>query len=273
MDLQPVFDRMQALHDSLDVLLTKTEQWKETSSTMMPVDFSESVVAISLRVMSKIKLNSARIKVHRYCAFSDIPVFSQRHCDLKEATMANPGVSDQGSMDSQSPCCTSLASAPGFAPFLAATASDDSGSPSPSCFEGYEGHMTPFPFTSNDSSQICLRSGLSIAKAFTSLPYPCPVSSPRNSLATQDWTRLPRTMPSFACCAMQSAYALLNSHHRAYVMAESGTGDQFAVNLLAQCEAGLQSIRTTLENYSIAFEALSGMRGESLSVKQSRALP
>lgn len=33
--------------------------------------------------------------------------------------------------------------------------------------------------------------------------------------------------------------------------------------LLAQCEQGLYSILGTLENYSVAFEAIAGMRGES----------
>lgn len=210
--------------------------------------------------MSKIKLNSARIKVHRYCAFSDIPVFSERHCDLKKATPMSTDLSDQGSV-SLSPCCGSSLPAIGSV----AASSESSVSPSPSYSGIIDSPPFAFPFTSNDSSRLCLKSGLSIAKAFGSLPIPCPVTSPMENLATRDWTHLPRTMPSFACCAMQSAYALLNLHHKAFVMIGNSANDHQITNLLTQCEEGLQSILAALDNYSMSFEALSGMRGKFVS--------
>lgn len=105
-------------------------------------------------------------------------------------------------------------------------------------------------------------------------------------------------MPSFACCAMQCAYALLMVHQKtktlntyqqqqqaAYISntgaaglsgnggaggdtpaASAGSGGQqppgLVGNLIARLNQGLMSILGTLENYAVASEALGGMRGE-----------
>jgi hypothetical protein len=73
----------------------------------------------------------------------------------------------------------------------------------------------------------------------------------------------PRTMPSFACCAMQCAYVLLMVHQKTQSMylgmsADSGT---LAKNLLDRLQSALLSILATVENYGLTFEALGGMRG------------
>lgn len=76
----------------------------------------------------------------------------------------------------------------------------------------------------------------------------------------------PRTMPSFACCAMQSAYALLMVYHKTKSMyPENDTTNLLVGNLLVGLQQGLGSISATLENYAAAFEALSGMRGEKMA--------
>lgn len=97
-------------------------------------------------------------------------------------------------------------------------------------------------------------------------------------------TVCPRTMPSFACCAMQCAYALLMVHQKTKTMypyslavargsVDEGRGGQgggpggtpVAVNsLLMRLQQGLTSIHATLANYATAFEALGGMRGTSV---------
>lgn len=104
----------------------------------------------------------------------------------------------------------------------------------------------------------------------------------------------PRTMPSFACCAMQCAYALLMVHQKTktvYMYSRGGDGGQqqqqqllqqqqqqpppqgpgggtspMVVNsLLMRLQQGLTSIYGTLANYATAFEALGGMRGELIN--------
>ncbi|KAH0293789.1 hypothetical protein KCU62_g885, partial [Aureobasidium sp. EXF-3399] len=81
-DWTEISSRMQNLHNTIEPLLSQSNQW--TDAKPCSAD-PEAVVAFSLKQMSKIKLNSARIKLHRYCAFYDIPVFSETHCDLKKS--------------------------------------------------------------------------------------------------------------------------------------------------------------------------------------------
>lgn len=128
-------------------------------------------------------------------------------------------------------------------------------------------YLHPFPFSNHESSRLCLNSALAIAAAFEALPLPASASAESLGLA-------PRTMPSFACCAMQSAYTLLMVYHRTWVLAQQQTPLEGAIQqqeksvqdnatrLLEKCDQGLRSILSALDNYSIAFEALGGMRDQ-----------
>lgn len=117
-----------------------------------------------------------------------------------------------------------------------------------------------------------MNSALAIAAAFEALPTP---SASEAVAAGGELGLSPRTMPSFACCAMQSAYTLLMVYHRTWVLAQSAqeratqgpregvqdTQDK-ATQLLIRCDQGLRSVLSALDNYSIAFEALGGMRDQ-----------
>lgn len=77
----------------------------------------------------------------------------------------------------------------------------------------------------------------------------------------------PKTMPSFACCAMQCAYVLLSVYNKtqtAYPEAGASPGSVLVSDLLSRLQQGLLSTLATLENYGTAFEALGGMRGQSV---------
>lgn len=130
---------------------------------------------------------------------------------------------------------------------------------------------TNFPFSSHQSAKICLKSALAIAHAFDELPFPNPTGTvplgPVLFLSPTSTIVCPRTMPSFACCAMQCAYALLMVHQKTKTLYgvdhPAGAAPPFVVNsLLARLQQGLTSIYGTLANYATAFEALGGMRGE-----------
>lgn len=74
-------------------------------------------------------------------------------------------------------------------------------------------------------------------------------------------------MPSFACCAMQCAYVLLSVYNKtqtAYPEAGGSPGSVLVSDLLSRLQQGLLSTLATLENYGTAFEALGGMRGQSV---------
>ncbi|CAK7198361.1 hypothetical protein SEUCBS139899_001022 [Sporothrix eucalyptigena] len=94
-DMEPIYRRMTDLENRIAPMIERAESWTFTGSLAPPVDPAETCLIRSLRSMARIKLNSARIKVHRYCAFYDVPVFSGRHCDLKSITGSSPEVYEQ----------------------------------------------------------------------------------------------------------------------------------------------------------------------------------
>ncbi|KAF3065017.1 C6 zinc finger domain-containing protein [Daldinia childiae] len=270
-DMNRIFNRMRDLERLLEPLITKSESWVLNCPLTQLVDRRESVLSQSLRCISRIKLNSARIKVHRYCAFFDLAVFSGKHCDLKSTTEKDT-VDSPDVIQLQS-CCTTLSSTPSV------HSSPSGGSVSPTLSSrstpntdccGFTYQPAPvmtFPFSTHQSSKICLKSALNIAQAFDSLPYPNPSGllcdtpcyiGPNSTLIT------PRTMPSFACCAMQCSYALLMVKDRTETMYPTATGEAGPLvdNLRDRLQQGLVSILVTLENYATAFEALGGMRDQ-----------
>lgn len=89
-------------------------------------------------------------------------------------------------------------------------------------------------------------------------------------------------MPTFACCAMQCGYALLmlcfkastfhksSSNDRAVdgsnaAAGGSTSGNSSLAGFMNELQQSLKLVVRCLGNYSIAFEAIQGMRGEFLS--------
>lgn len=159
--------------------------------------------------------------------------------------------------------------------------------PNPESNEPGTSHL---PFNSHHSAKICLRSALNIAQYFDELPYPNPIGVIQSQglpgfLSPTSGIICPRTMPSYACCAMQCAYALLMIYQRTksvYPLSVAewnmelpspwrgesvmDVGDDLRSastrNLLVRLHRGLTSMSATLANYATAFEALGGMRGK-----------
>jgi hypothetical protein len=206
-------------------------------------------------------LGSARIKIHRYSAFSDLPVFTKPYCDLKPA----PTNFDMGFVEDLAEWLTSCAC--DQQSYSGSNAALEQSSPpelhvSGPCYDDKSSNNITLPFSKHESSRICLASALNIAQAFEALPYP-PTDS--GSLESNP---VPRTLPSFACCAMQAAYALLMVCNQAWAMQTGAMpATEHPQKLLTQCEQGLYSILNTLDNYATAFEAIRGMRGKLSFVK------
>lgn len=292
------FEKMHSLHKHIDELILFANQ--EPLATSPQSTDPEVTAAQALRCMSIVKLNrfvsflqkeqspvsnvdptpkySARIKLHRYSAFSDIPVFTKRYCDLKQA----PSNLDLGFVDDLVQWLTSCAcDQTSHIQTSEANNSFSSTSTSTPTPTNHPSTNPPtLPFTKHESSLLCLTSALTIAHAFKSLPYPTPSPPPNQNFSQTHPPPIPRTLPSFACCAMQSAYALLMVCNQAWAMQTTGatilqvdasTHDHSLCGgalgpqpskLLAQCERGLYSLLGTLENYAVAAEAIGGMRGE-----------
>lgn len=119
-----------------------------------------------------------------------------------------------------------------------------------------------FPFSNYTSTSICLEAALSIAQMFDSLPYPRPTYDKEYS-SLEFPSIVPRTMPSFACCAMQSSYAMLMLYYKSRAITP-GTVDSPLSDidqLSEELQHGLECVIGAVRNYSMAFEALGGMRG------------
>ncbi|GJD01116.1 hypothetical protein ColKHC_09941 [Colletotrichum higginsianum] len=260
-DMTRIYTRMKEMEQYLEPLNAMADSWILQSTTTTPLDPTEEVLSRSL---------SARIKLHRYCAFFDMPVFSGKHCDLKSKS-DNDGNTEPRSWPSCS--CSSMMSLP--SPPVPTT-SNGSTTPTDKKSSPHSEHSpngnspAAFPFSSHQSAKICLKAAINIAQSFDDLPYPNPFGQlcpPPCYLAPTSTIVCPRTMPSFACCAMQCAYALLMVNHKTKAMyPENALTTPMVESLLLRLQTGLASISATLENYATAFEALGGMRDQIRSV-------
>lgn len=133
-----------------------------------------------------------------------------------------------------------------------------------------------FPFSSHASSKVCLHAALNIVSLLDNLPYPNPTNEipymtpPFMSPASR--VEIPRTMPTFACCAIQAGYVLLMLCFKARVFNKNNpSGPESVVDgntlpptlngFLNELQQNLRLVVRSLSNYSIAFEAVQGMRG------------
>ncbi|OQE33003.1 hypothetical protein PENFLA_c001G05949 [Penicillium flavigenum] len=286
-----MFERMQQLDAWTHSVIAQAELLPLLPQTSDFGDHNESITAQSIRAISRIKLSrfesfafsylnptnndpSAQIKTHRFRAFSDIPLFIKRHCDL---TAANPNnttttVSTKPAGIHNLTCsCSNLnsferaASTEYMTPSDSSTSSDihpeiNSYAPQYAQYPFAAG----FPYSTQQSAKICLQAALVISRMFHSLPVPQPLLDPQQ----QQGRPLPRTMPSFACCLMQSSYAMFMLYYKARVAKqlapepENEHGGDSTGQLIEELRQGLERIIGAVSNYSLAFEALDGMRDE-----------
>ncbi|PQE18685.1 c6 zinc finger domain-containing protein [Rutstroemia sp. NJR-2017a BBW] len=261
-----LWNRMTELERTIEPLVNEAETWTFHSSGN-PASM-EGDVARNLRLMARIKLN--RIKVHRYCAFSDMPVFTKKHCDLSSDPAAGKGP-PQGCG-----CSSDLQQA--------SLSLNESTVGSPALTDNSSLFDSPlFPFSGRFSSKICMQSAFRIAQSFKDLTFPHPGMSGIGSQGLKFSSRqnLPRMVPIFSCCAMQGSYAMIMLCHRTLAIRESNPFDsslQARVDILfTQLHEGVKLILDALKNYSIANEALTGMRDqiqmalESVATAQSQS--
>ncbi|KAI0872957.1 hypothetical protein GGS24DRAFT_491136 [Hypoxylon argillaceum] len=266
-DMTRIYNRMRELEGLIEPLIAQSESWPSNYLLTQSVDPSEAVLGNALRCMSRIKLNSARIKVHRYCAFFDIAVFTGKHCDLASLpSLPRMDVDSSEPQRLQACCMTTLHSSPSACSHSTGSLSPGSSdSPSPGVSSYTQPAVPEFPFSRHESSRICLKAALNIAASFDAMPYPNPTGEYCETpifLGSRSTFITPRTMPSFACCAMQCSYALLMVKDRIESIYPKSNGSSSLVdNLRDRLQQGLLSVLATLENYGTAFEALGGMRG------------
>ncbi|KAL4931502.1 uncharacterized protein BDV17DRAFT_301764 [Aspergillus undulatus] len=259
-----IFESMQRLDTWASTILAQSSLPIPPTDGILP----ERTTAQSIRVISRIKLSSAQIKIHRFRAFSDIPIFLKRHCDLTKANSDEP-MSESPAKISNHPeeissigcSCSSLDQFQQSSSSESAPSSTSSTSSEIQSIPQYS-FIGEFPFTSQHSARVCLRASLLLSHMFQSLPMPQPLSDHNHSapvLQLLPQNQYPRTMPSFACCLMQGSYALLMIFYR---MSLEKQANQQSVRLTEELRQGLGRIITAATNYTISFEALNGMKDD-----------
>ncbi|KAK4937188.1 hypothetical protein LTR10_022093 [Elasticomyces elasticus] len=221
MDPNSLHDKQAMLDNDIDTILQKYSTTPvEADFPSPPTDFEERSVAKSLRSQALIKLNSAKIKLHRYRAFQDVPVFTRKHCDLDQADVSTPrqlGCACHSVGPRMSPVNTTMPGRKSTTPSMPETTNNE-------------------PFNDPSAAKTCLKAALAIGRAFEALPLPNPIQLPLPScytLLTLCYRSLERQ------CMYQRSLA-----------AEKGLDELYA---------GVSRVLAALQNYSIAFEALNGM--------------
>ncbi|KAF2670353.1 hypothetical protein BT63DRAFT_478522 [Microthyrium microscopicum] len=251
-NLDIICDRMQQLEQEMAPLVAQADKYAQCMPSFNPVDSDEEIVAETLKSMARVKLNSARIKLHRFCAFFDHPIFSKKYCDLKPISSPLDFRDRTPSMSSMACCSTSMISMNiNMDLDLPLTPSEPTVASSGQDFRSTGDLIELFPFSSRASQKICLKSALNIVQSFETLPYPFLISN----------KPMPRTMPSMSCCAMQAGYALLMLRQKT-LAEKNASNDIYVQTLFIKMHRALVSIASTLENYSIASEAIAGMRDQ-----------
>ncbi|KAL4744550.1 hypothetical protein BDW72DRAFT_188261 [Aspergillus terricola var. indicus] len=224
---------------------------------------AETAVAKGTWAIARILIHTAQIRLHRVKALLNAPIFLQQYCGLASIN----------------------GNSAGFHRSIVRTTD-------------WASHL---PFNEEESSVKCLRSALTVARAFVRFPVPMlvpPAPDPLREMAAQGpaaggnggvltsfHAGGPALLPYFACCAMQSCYALLMVLYKLRAASATdrlavcyhllhhpspGTEIQDSERLEEEIRHGVQSLRSSLR--SSLFEAINGMGNEIDSAQKAAFL-
>ncbi|CEJ58569.1 hypothetical protein PMG11_07223 [Penicillium brasilianum] len=238
--------QIKSLDAVITTLMTKSDQYLRYTFD----EDGEGLIAENMWRISRIVIYTARARLHRFRAFMDFPLFLDRYCHL-------------ASINTNYPSSTPV--------------------PSPTWVTDRNSF---FPFTEQESSNVCLKTALVVATAFRNLPYPNPYGtqhrerSPMTSRSMISSVGLirksPHTIPYFACCAMQSCYSLLMILHKIRACLatdrlascyhllnkpETATEISDAERLIEELRHGVEFLGMSLKS-DIMFEGVGGMGRE-----------
>ncbi|EAU34817.1 predicted protein [Aspergillus terreus NIH2624] len=237
--------RMVALDSQIASLLLACREAPPVSQMAPSSGSPEYVASTTMRAFAEIKLHTARIKIHRLCAFQDLTNAPTSQTCARDRPVPPP-------IDVRAPSSPSDINL------------DPMPAPDVSVPSGVRGLR--FPFAADVSSKICLHAALNTVTLLDNLPYPNPAHETARRAQTAR-LELPRTMPTLVCCATQAGYALLMLCLKARGFQETEAGvDGLRAPSLAEFRSDVQqSLRLVVKlvgNYALAFEALQGIRDE-----------
>ncbi|KAL6886043.1 hypothetical protein GGI43DRAFT_431851 [Trichoderma evansii] len=136
-DFSAVNEQMKLLDKWVLQVSARAESYVPVSNPTELDCVYESTTAQVMRRLSRIRLSSTRIRLHRFHAFSDTPLFSENHCDLKTTNTFNTSANISHNAN--------------VTPY----------------------NMLQSPaFTYDQSTDICVASALTIARQLQRLPFP-----------------------------------------------------------------------------------------------------
>ncbi|KAF7591315.1 hypothetical protein BBP40_001691 [Aspergillus hancockii] len=218
--------RMTELDRQISSLLFRCRDAPLVSQMAPQPDSVEFMASKTMRDFAEIKLHTARIKLHRLCAFQDIMSSQSRHPNTPTPIEAD--------------CPMGMSSEISSKPVLLEDVSRIS-----------QIHRLQMPFSCESSSKICLHAALNIVTLLDNLLYPNHTS---DALINTQYdsggsgNELPRTMPTVAR-AMQTTTADGVNPLDTTSLSDFRNELYHNLRLIVKC----------LGNYSIAFEAIQGI--------------
>ncbi|CAG8937041.1 unnamed protein product [Penicillium salamii] len=192
---------------------------------MVTCEGPDATAVRNLWLMARFLAHTARLKLHRFRAFGDHPVFLDKFCDLSSVTNL---------LFSELP----VSASPGWLSEVASF----------------------HPFTEEDSTQVCLRSALVLSRVMRAISWPN-ISQSEDVVGVSSLSpyrvQYPRSLPYIACCGMQSCYVFMmllrkirtsvNSNEFSdsrYLLGwtEPGTERQAAERFIEELRHGVKSI-------------------------------
>ncbi|KAL6861963.1 hypothetical protein J3F83DRAFT_746297 [Trichoderma novae-zelandiae] len=219
-----IYEKRELLDKWVVQVSAQAESFAPVSSSMELDPASESTTAEVMRRLSRIRLSSTRIRLHRFQAFSDTPLFSENHCDLR-----TPNTHHASATLTHEPEAS---------------------------ITTYNMLQSP-PFTYDQSTEICVASALTIARQLQRLP------SPRTSTGAPSPRAMPTctccAMQASYVLLMQFYKLHATSQVGRTVLRDLPVDTE---RLVAELRHGLEDILAAMNNFATAFEAIAGMRDE-----------
>ncbi|KAH7014788.1 C6 zinc finger domain protein [Ilyonectria destructans] len=217
-----IYEQMDKLDRWVVLAAARAESDLPVLSTAQLDPASELVTAQVMRRICRIRFSSARIRIHRYHAFSDIPLFGKNHCDLTPSNILNVSTSDLVSM-------SDTASA-----------------------------LLPAPtFTCDQSAAICVESALTISRQLQNLPAPNADYAGNVLSCTMPTTSCCAMQASYA---LLMQFCRLRVMSQIPVVPPSSKTS--AERLSEELRHGLDGIIAAMEGFAGVFQAISGMTDE-----------
>ncbi|QYS99597.1 hypothetical protein H0G86_006719 [Trichoderma simmonsii] len=221
-DMSRIFEQMKMLDKWVLQVSVRIESYVPVSSSMELDPAYESATAEVMRRLARIRLSSTRIRLHRFQAFSDTPLFAENHCDLSVPNTLNTASS-----------VTSNAEA---------------------SIAAYNMIQSP-PFTNDQSTEICVASALTIARQLQRLPTP----KTSDGVICRAMPTCTCCAMQASYVLLMQFYKLHAIPHAAQI--SSGDLSVDTERLIGELRHGLEDIIGAMNNFAVSFEAIAGMRG------------